>query len=277
MQESFFCCPICKGVLKKENGALRCQNRHSFDLAKEGYANLLPVNRKHSSLPGDDKQMVLARRRFLERGFYAAFADMLCQLAQKALGESKNAQQTLLDAGCGEGYYTGCLAQSMPRVYVAGFDISKAAVRSAAKRVANVEFAVASSFSMPVRTASVSCLTNVFAPVAQEEFARVVCPGGVFLYAVPGPRHLWELKQVLYSTPYENEQKEVAYFGFQMEKRVPVRGEICLENKQQIQDLFAMTPYYWKTPQQGAQKLAQLETLKTQIAFDFLVYRRKER
>ena len=85
MKTSLFCCPLCGGALTAADGALRCEKKHSFDLAKEGYAHLLPANRMYSKLPGDDKQMVAARRRFLEAGWYAPFADALCDLVRQEL------------------------------------------------------------------------------------------------------------------------------------------------------------------------------------------------
>ena len=120
---------------------------------------------------------------------------------------------------------------------------------------------------------SVHCLLNVFSPMVETEFARVLVPGGVLIYAVPGPRHLFGLKQVLYDTPYENTTSDVAYKGFSLERRVPVRGQITVRGEQ-IGQLFQMTPYYWKTPREGAQRLALCTELTTEIGFDFLVYRR---
>ena len=107
------------------------------------------------------------------------------------------------------------------------------------------------------------------------EFARVLRPGGVLLFAVPGPRHLFGLKEVLYARPYENQRRDVAYPGFSCVERVPVERAITVTGPQ-VQALFAMTPYYWKTPVDGARRLAALDKLTTEIGFDFLVYRKED-
>lgn len=268
-----FCCPLCGKKLTQQQGALRCPNWHSFDVSAEGYTHLLPANRKHSAVPGDDKQMVAARRRFLEAGFYAPFAEKLCELVNETMCEQ--AAPVLLDAGCGEGYYTAKIAAEAPALKVAGFDISKFAVKAAAKKYPGIEFAVASIFHIPVPAETVDCVVDIFAPAVPEEFARVLKKGGRWIYAVPGARHLYGMKQVLYPQPYENEVKDTAYPGFVFEKRVPVQAEIGLADADSIEALFSMTPYYWNTPKEGADKLRALTALHTEIAFDFLVYRRK--
>ncbi|MDY4784339.1 putative RNA methyltransferase [Pygmaiobacter massiliensis] len=268
-----FCCPLCGKKLVKQQGTLRCLNRHSFDIAAEGYTHLLPANRKHSAVPGDDKQMVAARRRFLEAGFYAPFANKLCELVGETVADI--AHPVLLDAGCGEGYYTAQMAVENPQMRTAGFDISKFAVKAAAKKYPGIEFAVASIFHIPAPAESVDCVVDIFAPAVPEEFARVLKKGGRWIYAVPGARHLYGMKEVLYAQPYENEVKDTEYPGFRFEKRVSVQAEITLPDAESIEALFSMTPYYWNTPKEGAERLRALTTLKTEIAFDFLVYQRK--
>ena len=222
--------------------------------------------------------MVQARRRFLQTGGYAPFAEKLRQLVTDALRGKEN--PLLLDVGCGEGYYTGFLYDGLQKegisARVAGFDISKEAVRLAAGRYKGVAFAVASSFAIPVADGACDCVTEVFSPLVPEEFRRVIKPGGTLILAVPGPRHLWELKKVLYDAPYENERKDTFFDGFTFVGREEVRSQLTLDTPQVIHDLFAMTPYYWKTGEEGSRRLQALSELETEIAFDFLVYRREE-
>ena len=273
IKNSTFCCPICRKPLGQEGRSLRCAAGHSFDLGAQGYVNLLVANRRHSAAPGDDKGMVRARRAFLQAGWYQPFSDELNRLAEDCLASA--AHPLLLDAGCGEGYYTGRLAHALgPGVRIAAFDISKSAVQSAAKSYPGIEFAVASAFSIPMVDGVADCIVNIFAPMAQREFARVLHPGGRMIYAVPGARHLFGLKEILYERPYENPVREVNYEGFRFLSRVPVRSQCSLSSPQEIQALFAMTPYYWKTPKEGAQRLEQLSRLETEIEFDFLLYER---
>lgn len=271
---SFFCCPLCGAPLAEDPRALRCPNRHSFDRAKEGYVHLLPVNQKHSRSPGDDKGMVAARRAFLDRGWYAPLREALCRLAVQYTGPAP----AVLDAGCGEGYYTAGVREALLAAgktpALAGIDISKFSVQKAARRCPDIAFAVASVYRLPVAAGSVELLLNVFSPLAIDEFRRVLRPGGAYLYVVPAARHLWQLKQVLYDSPYPNEERETPYEGFAYEEIVPVSYTIHLPGPADIHALFQMTPYYWKTPREGAARLAALEELTCEIAFRIHVFRR---
>lgn len=270
--ESMFCCPVCGERLTREARLYRCAGGHCFDLAREGYVNLLPANQRHSAAPGDDREMVAARTRFLDGGWYAPLRQRLCALAGELAGEDA----ALLDAGCGEGWYTAALAEGVLSRggRVAGADLSKAAVRRAARRCPGAEIAVASVYRLPVPEASVSLLLNCFAPLAAAEFSRVLKPGGVFLYVVPGPRHLWELKEVLYDAPYENEEKREEYPGFRLRAVEPVEAAFTLREAEDIQALFHMTPYTWKTPKQGAERLAAIRTLDVTAQFRIHVYQK---
>lgn len=263
--ESLFSCPICGQALTREEGRYTCPAGHSFDTAKEGYVNLLPANRQHSKAPGDDGEMIAARSVFLGGGWYQPLQLKLCQLIQ----ETSSPSPVLLDVGCGEGYYTAAAAAVAARKggRTAGIDLSKAAVKRAAKRCREGEFAVASAYHLPVGNAAVDILVDCFSPLAAEEFARVLRPGGLFLYVVPGPLHLWELKEVLYDTPYENQEKEELYPGFRYREVVPVETTFTLPGQSSIQSLFDMTPYAWKTPKAGVERLAALESLTVTAQF----------
>ena len=273
--DSLFRCPLCAKPLRREEHACRCPVGHSFDIAREGYTYLLPANREHSAAPGDDREMAAARRDFLSRGYYEPLLNTLCSEILPRCGDAP----TLLDSGCGEGYYTAGIYQALqaagkqPRM--AGIDISKFILRSAAKRERGVEFAVASAYRLPLADASVDVLLNCFSPLAIEEFRRVLRPGGHFLYVVPGAEHLWEMKAILYDRPYPNEERETPYEGFRYEAIVPVDGAITLPSREDIRNLFRMTPYAWKTPREGKERLAARETLTTRISFRIHIFRRE--
>jgi len=275
--KSLFRCPLCSAPLTRAAHAYICPAGHSYDLASAGYTHLLPANRKHSKNPGDDKQMVAARAAFLDKGYYAPLRDTLAAEAVYLL--SNTPCPSLLDSGCGEGYYTAglhhalCAAGLSPRT--AGIDISKFAVRRAAKRLPEGEFAVASAYHLPLADASVHLLTNVFSPLSADEFARIVMPGGYFLYAVPSERHLWQMKQVLYARPYENPVKREDYPSFCWLDVLPLRCTIHLNCQEDIRALFGMTPYAWKTPRDGVERLYALEELDVEIGFDIHVYQRE--
>ncbi len=271
---SLFRCPVCGAPLTREHGAYRCPARHSFDIAREGYTYLLPPNQKHSAAPGDDRGMAAARREFLSKGYYEPLLNTLCSQILSLSGDSP----AILDAGCGEGYYTAGIYRALqsagkaPRM--AGTDISKSILRYAARRERAVEFAVASSYHLPLADGGLDLLVDCFSPLALDEFTRVLRPGGFFLYVVPAAEHLWELKQVLYDRPYPNEERETPYEDFRYEAIVPVEGVISLPCQGDLHALFQMTPYYWKTPRAGAERLAALESLDCRIAFRIHVFRK---
>ena len=272
-QLSIFACPLCGEKLAIDEQVYRCTSGHCFDKAKEGYVNLLPANRQHASAPGDDKDMVKARTAFLDSGRYTPLKEALCALAAKYAGE----RTALLDAGCGEGYYTEGLSRVIAEKggRTGGADLSKAAVKKAAKRCREAEIAVASVYHLPLADGSVDMVTDCFSPLAKEEYRRVLKDGGHFLYVVPGARHLWEMKEVLYEQPYENEVREEAYEGFRLQETVPLSFGIHLEKTEEIMALFRMTPYAWKTPKEGVERLAEQQGLGLRAEFRILVYERR--
>lgn len=273
MKDINFTCPICKKLLKDMGKSLVCESGHSFDKAKQGYTHLLPVNKMHSKIPGDNALMVNSRRDFLNKGYYGIFANALTEIVKECAGETN--APVILDCGSGEGYYTGKMKEALPESNIFGFDISKFAVKAAAGKYKNINFSVASVFDIPFLSESADILTDVFSPLCEKEFLRVLKKGGYFIFAVPGERHLFEMKEVLYENPYENEKKDTYYEGFEFIKRVPVNGRIEIDNNTDITSLFSMTPYYWKTDIKGSEKIKELNFLSTEIEFDFLIYKKK--
>ena len=269
---SLFRCPVCGGPLERGEHTYRCEKGHSYDIAREGYTYLLPPNQKHSAAPGDDKGMAAARREFLSKGYYKPLLDTLCREILARAGDAP----AILDTGCGEGYYTAGVYRALleagksPRM--AGIDISKFILRAAARREKGVEFAVASCYHLPLADASVDVVLDCFSPLAIEEFRRVLSPGGAFVYVVPSEKHLWELKQVLYDRPYPNQVKQTPYPGFSYREIRHVESVIHLPCQEDIHALFQMTPYYWKTPRSGAERLAALTALDVTISFDIHVF-----
>ena len=271
-----FNCPICNEKLNKENNSYRCNNNHSFDIARQGYVNLLPVNKKHSDNPGDSKDMVLSRREFLESGNYECFSNKLNEIIATLFKDSQNL--SILDCGCGEGYYDGRLIQFLDKSKIDyslfGFDISKEAVRFAAGKYKKASFFVGSCFNMPLENDCFDLAINIFAPMVENEFCRVLKNGGYLIYAVPGKNHLMGLKKLLYENVYENEEKHTEYEGFEFIGRHSVKSEITVDGKMGV-NLFKMTPYYFKTELGAEEKTINNNGFTTEIHFDFLVYRKK--
>ncbi len=264
-----FCCPKCKKELSAVGRSFRCADGHAFDTARQGYVNLLSGSNKIKH--GDDELMLHSRRRFLNEGFYGIFAEKLCELVS-AYTRCEN--DVILDCGCGEGYYTGKMRQSLPNNPIAGFDVAKKAVSLAAGRYKNIYFAVASSRDIPLPSNFVKILTNIFSPMEPSEFHRILTDDGILIYAVPGKRHLWGLKEFIYDDPYENKEVDTEYEGFKLIERVPVHGKITLTTSLLL-DLFTMTPYYYRSPKGTVEKLNNTKELSTEIEFDFLVYRKR--
>ena len=272
---SLFTCPICGERLEKDAARYYCARRHSYDIASAGYVHLLPANQKNSLAPGDDKNMAAARNRFLNGGWYQPLRDRIARFAAELVPPGG----VVFDSGCGEGYYTDGIArrleQGKPGVQVYGIDISKFSLRWAAKRNRAISFAVASAYHLPLPEKSVDFLLNCFSPLAIDEFRRVLKPGGYFLYVVPAPKHMWELKCVLYDKPYENREQRVDYEGFDCVQVTRVEDQVHFRDRQTILDLFGMTPYFWKTPKEGSARLETLSELEMQISFDLHLFQRK--
>ena len=277
-------CPNCHGRLQQEGNAFVCKHGHSFDLSASGYLHLLPSSQMRAKIPGDNKQMVRARRDFLAKGYYQPISDMLNQEVAKQLTElshRKASSLQILDAGCGEGYYTNRMVQFLEKqgldFSVVGLDISKFAVDAAAKAAKTlphdrIQYGVASVFELPVKDHSCHAVTNLFAPVCIEEYRRVLKRGGVLVFAVTSTKHLWELKTSIYDEAYENEKVDHTYKGFRMIGKEKVHTTISLPCQEDIDNLFTMTPYYYKSSVETVDRLHHLGTLTTQIDVDIITY-----
>lgn len=272
MLSNLFTCPVCSRALRAEERAYRCEAGHCFDIARRGYVNLLLG--KAGGQHGDNREMLEARRDFLNAGHYAPLAEKIAKVA--VAGLPKDA--AVLDAGCGECYYTARLAEEMRRSGInartVGVDVSREALTVGAKRDATLALAVGSVYKMPFAAESFDLVLSVFSPYAGEEFLRVLKPNGRLLMVIPQKRHLFGMKEVLYEKPYENKPESTALDGFTLLSDTRVEYTLRLETPTDIHNLFCMTPYYYRTSQTGREKLARLENLTTEIAFSVLLYQK---
>ena len=260
-----FNCPICSAPLAQNAaGAAVCERGHSFDRSREGYYNLL---QKGGRIHGDNKEMVLARRDFLATGAYFPLADRISRIIEERVFLGAR----ILDAGCGEGYYTDVIER---RVRGVGFDISKDAVKLAAKKNKNLTLAVAGSYHIPAPDASCDVVLSVFAPLAREEFLRVLRTGGYFVMVIPAEEHLFELKCAIYDTPYKNTVLDSALLGFSLEKYERVSFNIPLDSREKISSLFMMTPYAYRTKPEARERVFALERLDVSAEFIIFVYKK---
>lgn len=266
----YFVCPVCNSKLNKTDKAYICENNHSFDISKEGYVNLLMSQQSSLKRHGDDKTMVKARRDFLSRGFYELLCNGICETVSSVLPDGAG----VIDVGCGEGYYTSRIAQKC-NCMLFGIDISKEALRFAAKSVKNADFAVASAFSLPFPTQSADCVLSVFAPSAYSEFSRVLKDDGKLIKAVPLEDHLWELKAAVYDKPYKNKPEKRDDDLFEFVSCRELKYKINLNDKDEIENLFKMTPYYYKTGREETQRLLSLKSLETTVHFGVEIFEKR--
>lgn len=269
---SLFICSVCGEKLEINGNTYSCAKKHCFDKAKSGYVNLMQSKHIGKAIHGDNKLMVQARRNFLDKGYYSPLCNALCETAVKYFSG-----KALLDAGCGEGYYTSAIIDRFDKEKIAaevcGVDISKAAVEYTAKRCKSGEFAVASVFHLPVADSSCDMLVTLFAPYCGEEYSRVLRKGGIMIMAIPSADHLWELKQAIYDTPYKNEVKPYELEGFEFISSQRITYNMELDSQEDIDALFSMTPYYYRTGREQQERLSRLDSLSTKADFELLVYR----
>ena len=214
--------------------------------------------------------MARSRQNFLEKGYYSCLRDAL-----KNELFSLIKQGCVCDCGCGEGYYLKGLNESS-NLDLYGFDISKNMLRLASKRKLSASLFVASVNTIPLESDSMDSLVSVFAPIDNDEFARILKDNGILLCVTAGKRHLWGFKEVLYADPYENDEKFDVPKGFTQKKTVRVNESITLSSREDISSLFTMTPYYYRTPYKGKQKLLECDTLTTELDFIIRVLRKTD-
>lgn len=267
---SCFCCPVCGGALNASERTLTCPKGHSFDKAKSGYVNLLQSQQSRLKRHGDDKRMLIARREFLNGGFYKPLCDKLCDTVAREVPMNG----VLIDTGCGEGYYTAAIAERLPSLRIGGIDISKDALHMAASRTKAVDFAVASVFSLPLADDSADAVISIFAPTADAEFHRVLKKGGKLIRAIPTEHHLFELKEAIYETARPNKPERTDIDGFTLCHREEIDYTLSLCSSDDIRHLFEMTPYYYKTGQADQERLLSRSSLSTRIAFAIVVYQK---
>ncbi|MDD5410602.1 MAG: 23S rRNA (guanine(745)-N(1))-methyltransferase [Methylobacter sp.] len=257
-----YLCPLCGEPLHLHQSAksYHCQNRHSFDLAKEGYLNLLPVQHKHSGEPGDSKQMMMARREFLEAGFYEPMAKAVAMMVDA------HKPMRLLDLGCGEGYYSRQIAAQCGPVALHGIDIAKVGIAAAAKKQPPARFIVASSNRLPYANQYFDFVLRVFAPSNDDELKRVLKPSGLLLIVTPGPRHLWQLKEFIYADVKEHAPKTILPQGFERLTEQRISYKITPNPEQRIA-LLQMTPFAWRANESVQQAIKEVEGLEIETDF----------
>ena len=268
--EKIFSCPKCKAQMYiSDNGkSVFChgERRHCYDFSADGYLAL-------GQGGGDSKEAVRARTGFLDTDAYKKAAESIVDAAR----EYTNSDSIVIDAGCGEGYYTNKLANICGGIL--GVDLSKFACGTASKRAKregreNALYATGSVFELPIADGSADVIVNIFAPCAEEEYTRALKDGGYLVVVGAGREHLMGLKTVIYDNPYENEGRADLPKNMTHIKTLECKYDTTVEENGNILALFSMTPYYWRTSEGDKQKLEGLESLSTTVDFEINIYRK---
>lgn len=283
-------CPLCHTTFEQEGNTLRCENGHCFDIAKEGYVNLLPPGKGKNARTGDEKDMLRARREFLAGGYYAPISDGIADLLNKHL---PSGDTVLCDSGCGEGWHTlrftkSLFAKRERTVLTFGFDASKYGAACGMKNARREGICTALSgeeamtvcffpgnlFGLPIADGTVSAVISMFAPVAVEENLRLLRKDGILVVAASGKEHLREMRELLY-TDVQYAEKEPTYNGFVPVETKTVRYTIDLPDRATIENLFMMTPFYHRTTADGKARLLDRDTLTVTVDVTLRVYRKE--
>ncbi len=269
-----FICPLCKNPLIQKDRSHVCIKNHHFDIAKEGYLNLLPINSKKSKLPGDNKEMMMARRGFLSSGGFLPLAETLTDILSSLYKERKITD--ILDLGCGEGYYTGHIVNQLTDSFnFSALDISKVAVRYASKRYKNINFCVASAFSIPLEDDSLDGIIRIYAPSLESELKRVIKKGGYLITVTPAPRHLYQLREIIYNEVNDHPEENSAPDGFKKITQTNLHYTLPITERQVLTDLVYMTPFAWKFNKEKMDLLLNMEPWNIECDFNIEIFEKQ--
>jgi len=274
-------CPVCKENLIKDisNKIYKCKNNHTYDIAKEGYVNLLISNQKRSKNPGDSKEMVLARIDFLSKGYYKKLSDKINEKIVQYLTKNSKEEFNIMDLGCGEGYYLINLKNYIDEKNIKanyyGMDVSKEAVKYAGKTNKDCVWAVGNNFNILAGDKSIDCILSVFSPIDINECNRILKDDGIFIRVLPRTNHLIELRNIIYSEVHLNEK---VYKASDEDNEYVEESNVTFDiklNKEEILSLLKMTPHYWKSTPENKEKLDSYESLVITIDMRIGVFQKK--
>jgi 23S rRNA (guanine745-N1)-methyltransferase len=268
-------CPVCNEALNKENNSYICTNRHTHDIAKEGYVNLLLAQHKRSKNPGDSEEMIRSRQAFLNKGYYKILSNAI---VQKLSSLPQSFEQNILDVGCGEGYYMKGIVDASANSKLYGIDISKSAVKLAGKRKMGAILCVASAYDLPFFDESFSSIVSVFSPVSASELERLLKSDGNIIMVGPAEEHLKGLTAHIYDEVLAHKGNYSVIDeseSFVLKEQIEIKEEIVVK-QEDILDLLRMTPYYWQITVEKKEKILALSELRTMVHFYVRVYGKVE-
>lgn len=279
MKNIIYKCPVCDENLRLERKSYICDKKHTFDIAKEGYVNLLV--HKSSKEPGDSKLSVLSRKEFLNSGYYDELSNLINILISEFIRTKTKPHTDILDVGCGEGFYLSRLKDVINKnnkdteTNLWGLDISKPAIQYASKRSTDINFCVGNALSMPFQDNSVDLALSVFAPLDSEEVNRILKSDGRLIVVVPGKNHLSGLVKLVYDNSEPHREDKDPIKGSTQLKLIDtkeIKNTITILGQDKIMALLSMTPYYWSINLEKKQNLEKIDKLETEIDFKILTY-----
>lgn len=264
-------CPVCGKDLNEKDKSYVCENNHCFDKAKEGYVNLLTSAHKPGSSIGDNRDMAFNRRDFLTKGYFDALVRALVEF----INEQGYSRPMIADICCGEGYY-GDKIKGEIDCQMIGFDLSKEMVRLAAKRKNDITYFVGNLANIPIKDKSIDVALHLFAPFHEKEFSRIIKDDGYIVSVVAGQEHLFELKEILYDTPYKNDEKPPETKKLKLIDKRKIKARVHLKTKNDIMSLFKMTPYYYHTKSEDKLKLEGIDSMDITTEFVMFIYKKQD-
>ena len=295
-------CPNCAELSREssfilDKEVLRCPSGHAFDVAREGYVNLLPAKGRKDAVHGDTPAMLRSRRLFLDRGHYRFLADAVTRTCVDVLSAAptQSSESALLDVGCGEGYYLDQLIRQHPALFpdpddpgaaqrcrlLYGMDLARNAARMAAKRNRQLRIAVGNTMvRLPFASGSMAVVLNLFAPRNPREFARVLETNGTLVVVIPASEHLQEIRQLVPLLPIEADKQAQVIdqlgSGFQMTVCQPVSAVLDFQPLD-VRLLIGMTPNAWFVPDDRLSSIDDVDVLATQAKFILMQFRKNQR
>jgi len=262
-------CPVCRQQLSLNERTWRCENHHSYDVAKQGYVNLHVVQHKHSKNPGDTPESVQARRAFLSAGHYAPLQQAVVEKIRELRIEN------LLDIGCGEGYYTNAMQAEV--LQCVGVDIAKNAVQVAARLNKDITWVVGTGATLPVLDESIDLCTSLFSPIPKQEILRVLKPKSYLMVVTPAPQHLYAMREALFEEvkPHEPQKfVEQLQDEFDLVREQVIDAPMILPQAD-LKNLIAMTPYAYKAKPERRLALEQHDRFELMAQFQIFLFQKK--
>ncbi|MGI6607922.1 MAG: putative RNA methyltransferase [Erysipelotrichaceae bacterium] len=264
-------CPKCQKRIIKDGKRYVCSNNHSYDIAKQGYVNLILANQKSSDNAGDNIESLNARERFLNSHYFKPLADCLTSLVNSYLDNGNS----FLDAGCGTGYYLKQIIKGCEKeLSYYAVDISKKGVMMTSRKCKQAICFVGNVFRLPFEEGSLDGAMSVFCPYSAEEFARAIKKGGYLFMVTPGKEHLFQLKEIVYETPYLNVEKGYKLEQFESVEQFNIKYTMSLNSNEDILSLWRMMPYYHTSSKRDNVKLENLNSIDCVADFLVSVYKR---